>query len=255
MCEPLPCAGDQHAPCPTCHCRHRRRRRGGDRLVLACARGRRPPCRVPRRRLDRGRRDRRPIHADGRRWAHRDRGRRLYPPDPALFRLYFLSGFCPADVAIMAETRALLAARGIAVNAAFVSVDPRRDTPAVLDAFATNIDPALLALTGTPEQVADAARPGASTSRYRRARTTRSTSSTTRPSRTSWRPAASFSTSSATAPIRKRWPIASPATPAPSIRDPCCTRVAAIVRCGLTARGTPTIKQENVAGSPAITGM
>jgi protein SCO1/2 len=79
-------------------------------------------------------------------------------PTLLYFGYTFCPDFCPTDVAIMAETRALLAEQGIAINTAFVSVDPRRDTPEVLDAFATNIDPALLALTGTPEQIADAAR-------------------------------------------------------------------------------------------------
>lgn len=79
-------------------------------------------------------------------------------PTLLYFGYTFCPDFCPADVAIMAETRALLAERGITVNTAFVSVDPGRDTPEVLAAFAGNIDPALVGLTGTPEQIAEAAR-------------------------------------------------------------------------------------------------
>lgn len=79
-------------------------------------------------------------------------------PTLMYFGYTFCPDFCPADVAIMAEARRLLAERGIDVNAAFVSVDPGRDTPDVLRAFVENIDPSMVGLTGTPEQVAAAAR-------------------------------------------------------------------------------------------------
>lgn len=79
-------------------------------------------------------------------------------PTLVYFGFTFCPDFCPADVAVMAEASDLLAARGIAVNTAFISVDPGRDTPEVLEAFVTNIDPGMIGLTGTPEQIAEAAR-------------------------------------------------------------------------------------------------
>lgn len=43
------------------------------------------------------------------------------------------------------------------VQPIFITVDPERDTPAVVGEFAANFSPRLLALTGTPEQVRAAA--------------------------------------------------------------------------------------------------
>jgi protein SCO1/2 len=44
------------------------------------------------------------------------------------------------------------------VQPIFVTVDPARDTPEVLGQFVSNFHPRLLGLTGTPEQIADAAK-------------------------------------------------------------------------------------------------
>jgi protein SCO1/2 len=92
---------------------------------------------------------------DGRTMTERDL---ITRPTLIYFGYTFCPDFCPVDVANMAEARRLLAERGIAVNAAFISVDPRRDTVDVLRAFVGNIDPDLVGLTGTPEQVREAAR-------------------------------------------------------------------------------------------------
>ncbi|TVQ58456.1 MAG: SCO family protein [Rhodobacteraceae bacterium] len=66
--------------------------------------------------------------------------------------------FCPLDAAIMADAVDLLAERGIAARAVFVTIDPERDTPERLGAFAAFFHPEMLALGGAPEQVAQAAR-------------------------------------------------------------------------------------------------
>jgi protein SCO1/2 len=92
---------------------------------------------------------------DGRTMTERDV---ITRPTLLYFGYSFCPDFCPVDVANMAEARRLLAEQGIAVDAVFISVDPKRDTPAVLQSFVGNIDPDLLALTGTPEQVREAAR-------------------------------------------------------------------------------------------------
>jgi protein SCO1/2 len=45
-----------------------------------------------------------------------------------------------------------------AVRPVFITVDPERDTPEVLKAYVTAFDAPILALTGTPEEVAQAAK-------------------------------------------------------------------------------------------------
>lgn len=66
--------------------------------------------------------------------------------------------FCPLDAAIMADAVDLLAERGIAAQAVFVTIDPERDTPERLGAFADFFHPEMRALGGSAEQVAQAAR-------------------------------------------------------------------------------------------------
>lgn len=46
---------------------------------------------------------------------------------------------------------------GAQITPIFISVDPERDTPEVMDEFTNAFSPDLIGLTGTPEQVADAA--------------------------------------------------------------------------------------------------
>ena len=47
----------------------------------------------------------------------------------------------------------LLEERGEMVKPVFISVDPKRDTPQVVDDFTANLHPRMLGLTGSPEQV------------------------------------------------------------------------------------------------------
>lgn len=69
---------------------------------------------------------------------------------------------CPFDVQRMmlgynrfAEAEPELAAQ---VQPIFITVDPERDTPQVVGTFTGNFSDKLIGLTGTPEQIADAAR-------------------------------------------------------------------------------------------------
>lgn len=64
---------------------------------------------------------------------------------------------CPLDNARNAAAAGILAKQGAAVTPVFISVDPTRDTPAVLADYATNFD-GLTALTGSEDQVAAAAK-------------------------------------------------------------------------------------------------
>jgi len=65
---------------------------------------------------------------------------------------------CPTalnDIAIALDE---LGPKRAAVRPVFITVDPERDTPEVLKAYVTAFDAPILALTGTPEEVAQAAK-------------------------------------------------------------------------------------------------
>jgi len=58
----------------------------------------------------------------------------------------------------IAQALEALGARAGAVQGLFITVDPKRDTPGVLTEYVKSFDPHLLALTGTPAQIATAAK-------------------------------------------------------------------------------------------------
>jgi protein SCO1 len=74
---------------------------------------------------------------------------------PALiyFGYTFCPDVCPVDNARNAEAVDLLAEQGFDVTPVFITIDPARDTSAVLAEYAANMHPKMVALTGTPEQV------------------------------------------------------------------------------------------------------
>lgn len=80
--------------------------------------------------------------------------------------VYFGYSFCPdiCPVDLQKLMRGLSqfekddAARGAKVAPLFITVDPARDTPAALKPFVARYHPRLLGLTGTPEQIAAAAK-------------------------------------------------------------------------------------------------
>jgi protein SCO1/2 len=65
---------------------------------------------------------------------------------------------CPLTVAAIGETLDRLGPQADQVAGIFVSVDPQRDTPAVLREYVASVSDKMVALTGTPEQVQAAAR-------------------------------------------------------------------------------------------------
>ena len=65
---------------------------------------------------------------------------------------------CPTTMAELAEVKKSLGADGDRVQGVFVTVDPERDTPEVLKNYVASFDPAFVALRGTPEQTAAAAK-------------------------------------------------------------------------------------------------
>ncbi len=74
-------------------------------------------------------------------------------PSLIYFGYTFCPDVCPLDAVRNAEAVDLLAERGHDVQPVFISIDPARDTPEVVDAFTANLHPDMLGLTGSPEQV------------------------------------------------------------------------------------------------------
>lgn len=65
---------------------------------------------------------------------------------------------CPGTMAELAQVKQSLGADGERVQGVFVSVDPARDTPEVLQAYMASFDPSFVALRGTPEETAAVAK-------------------------------------------------------------------------------------------------
>jgi protein SCO1 len=65
---------------------------------------------------------------------------------------------CPGTMAELAQVKKSLGADGARIQGVFVSVDPERDTAAVLKGYLASFDPSFIALRGTPEQTAAAAK-------------------------------------------------------------------------------------------------
>lgn len=78
------------------------------------------------------------------------------------FGYTFCPDVCPTSLATMTQGLDILAEeapdKAAVVQPVFVTVDPERDTVEVLKAYAGHFHPRLLALTGTPEEVAVAAK-------------------------------------------------------------------------------------------------
>ena len=65
---------------------------------------------------------------------------------------------CPTTLALMTEALESLGASGDAIQPIFISVDPQRDTPEKLAAYARSFHPRLLMLTGTETEIASVAK-------------------------------------------------------------------------------------------------
>ena len=79
-------------------------------------------------------------------------------PTILYFGYTFCPDICPTDTARNGFALEVLEERGIIANAAFITIDPARDTPDVVAAFTDNFHPRMLGLTGTQEQVDAAVR-------------------------------------------------------------------------------------------------
>jgi protein SCO1/2 len=64
---------------------------------------------------------------------------------------------CPTTLAELSEAKKLLGAQGDKLQVVFVSVDPERDTPQLLNAYMANFDPTFIALRPSADQLAQVA--------------------------------------------------------------------------------------------------
>jgi protein SCO1 len=78
-------------------------------------------------------------------------------PSLVYFGYTFCPDVCPFDNARNAQAIDILEERGIEATPIFISIDPTRDTPEVMSEYTANIHPAMIGLTGTEEQVKQAA--------------------------------------------------------------------------------------------------
>jgi protein SCO1 len=65
---------------------------------------------------------------------------------------------CPTTLARAAQAKRLMGRDGPRLQVVFITLDPERDTPEVLDHYVKAFDPSFEALTGTPEQIAATAK-------------------------------------------------------------------------------------------------
>ena len=76
--------------------------------------------------------------------------------------VYFGYTFCPnsCPTTLLEVARALekLGLDAVQVQPLFITVDPQRDTPKVMQQYTQSFDPRIVGLTGTPPQIAAAAR-------------------------------------------------------------------------------------------------
>ena len=66
--------------------------------------------------------------------------------------------FCPTTMAELAQVKAALGAAAERLQVVFVTIDPERDTPAILKAYVANFGPDFVGLRGSAEQTAAAAK-------------------------------------------------------------------------------------------------
>jgi protein SCO1/2 len=78
------------------------------------------------------------------------------------FGYTFCPDICPTDMQRIAQGLKLLkqkdAAKAAKIIPIFITIDPERDTPEVVGAFASAFSPDIIGLTGTPAQIAATAR-------------------------------------------------------------------------------------------------
>ena len=74
------------------------------------------------------------------------------------FGFTYCPDVCPMDLSRNALAAQELAERDVKTGQVFVTIDPARDTPEVVRDFTAAIDPGLVGLTGSPDEIAAAAK-------------------------------------------------------------------------------------------------
>ena len=74
------------------------------------------------------------------------------------FGYTYCPDLCPTELQVMSAALDSLGAKADAIQPVFISFDPERDTPEVLKQYVSNFHPRLVGLTGSPEEVASAAK-------------------------------------------------------------------------------------------------
>ena len=65
---------------------------------------------------------------------------------------------CPTSLSELAQAKQLLGEQGSRLQGLFISIDPERDTPAIMKEYMASFDPSFLALYAKPDELADLAK-------------------------------------------------------------------------------------------------
>ena len=82
----------------------------------------------------------------------------LGAPVLVFFGYTFCPDVCPTELQTLSAAVDRLGDPGKAIRILFVTIDPDRDTPSVIGDFAANFGPHVIGLSGSPEQIAAAAK-------------------------------------------------------------------------------------------------
>ncbi len=74
------------------------------------------------------------------------------------FGYTYCPDLCPTELQVMSAALDKLGAKADDIQPIFITFDPQRDTPEVLKQYVSNFHPRLVGLTGTPEEIAVAAK-------------------------------------------------------------------------------------------------
>lgn len=74
------------------------------------------------------------------------------------FGFTFCPDVCPTELQVMASAIEALGPEAEKITPVFITIDPERDTPEVMARYVTLFHPRLTGLTGSPEQIAAAAK-------------------------------------------------------------------------------------------------
>ena len=74
------------------------------------------------------------------------------------FGYTYCPDLCPTELQVMSAALDSLGAKADDIQPIFITFDPQRDTPEVLKQYISNFHPRFVGLTGTPEEIAAAAK-------------------------------------------------------------------------------------------------